>query len=90
MNKFRKKANEEGLDFSEAGNIMSLESLKAAGASVPDDFRLTSRVFEDRELGLKIELIDPARRIGDTGTVAVGACGGAGGLSFCACGGGST
>jgi hypothetical protein len=90
MKSFRDKAAVEGVDFAEAGNIMSIESLKEAGATIPDDFRLTSRVFEDREIGLKIEFNDPKRRIMDVGPVAVGACGGAGGLSFCACGGGST
>lgn len=90
MKLFREKAKEKDFDLAEAGNIMSIESLKAAGASIPDDFRLTSRVFEDSELGIrmKIDHFDPLKGIGDT--LAVGACGGAGGLTFCGCAGGSS
>ena len=93
MRQFRSKAT-AGASFDEAGDLMSLESLRAAGAKIPDDFRLTSRVFEDHESGLKIE-IKPPKGVGGLGdlsggSVAWGACGGAGAAGTCACAGGST
>ena len=90
MRQFREKAG-AGASFGEAADLMSLESLKAAGAQIPEDFRLTSRVFEDRETGIKFE-INPPKGLPDLdgGTVAWGACAGGGAASVCGCAGGST
>jgi hypothetical protein len=77
----------------DAAQLLSIKGLRDAGAEIPDDFRLTSRVFEDREQGFKITLEgDPARPpiSGVDPRIAWGACGGAGGLTFCGCGGFST
>jgi len=89
MRQFRQKAH-AGARFGDAADLMSLESLRAAGADVPDDFRLTSRVFEDRETGLRLE-IEPPNLMGDTGPILRwGACAGGGAATVCGCAGGST
>ncbi|MGO7045460.1 hypothetical protein ACCT07_36755 [Rhizobium johnstonii] len=55
MREFRDKAAAGG-DFVDAGNLMSLENLKANGADLPDGFRITSRIFEDKNSGKIINL----------------------------------
>jgi hypothetical protein len=82
-------AADAGSELDVAANLLSIEGLRAAGANIPADFRLTSRIFEDREQGFRLELRSTL------GTDAIsqlgwGACAGAGGLSFCGCGGFST
>lgn len=79
----------QGLDA--AAELLSLEGLRNAGVDIPEDFRLTSRVFEDRSDGFRIQ-IDPGRGPIDIGDMAPqwGACAGGGGLTFCGCGGFST
>lgn len=90
MQAFRKQAA-RGATFSEAGDLMSLESLKAAGAKLPDDFRITSRVFEDRKDGTKFEIKIPRRaETGIPDHLAWGACAGGGAATVCGCAGGSS
>lgn len=99
MRQFREKAD-GGASFDDAADLMSLESLRAAGATIPDDFRLTSRVFEDRVTGLRIDIrpprdiggiLDPRGGFGDAGgPVEWGACAGGGAATVCGCAGGST
>jgi hypothetical protein len=88
MRQFREKAR-AGANFEEAGDLMSLESLRAAGANLPDGFRITSREFEDKETGQRLK-IDPAfsdlsvvRGISD-----VSGCAGGGAATVCGCAGG--
>lgn len=88
MKKFRTQAA-RGATFDAAGDIMSLESLRAAGADLPADFRLTSRVFEDRERGIKFEIRPPVTDL-PGGQVSWGACAGGGAATVCGCAGGST
>ena len=89
MSAFRDAAD-EGASFDEAADLMSLESLRKAGADIPDDFRLTSRVFEDFATGTRIE-VNPGK-LGGLGTdpLAWGACAGGGAATVCGCAGGST
>lgn len=89
MKAFRESA-EKGASYAEASELMSLESLRAAGAKIPDDFRLTSRVFEDRETGLKIQFVPPSEFPDQRAPLEWGACGGAGAATVCGCAGGST
>ncbi|MEI9994467.1 MAG: hypothetical protein WDM91_07725 [Rhizomicrobium sp.] len=77
-----------GAGIETAGQLLSLESLRGAGAEIPEDFRLTSRVFEDKASGMRFEA-HPVSSL-EQGTAAWGACAGAGGLTFCGCGGFST
>lgn len=100
MRQFRAKAG-EGASFDDAADLMSLESLRSAGAAIPDDFRLTSRVFEDFATGTRID-IKPPRTPGDfkipslpgdfdpSGPVEWGACAGGGAASVCGCAGGGS
>ena len=90
MRQFREKAVKGG-GFDEAADLMSLESLRDAGARIPDDFRLTSRVFEDLDSGLKVA-IDPRgwRTAPGLDDVAWGACAGGGAGTVCGCAGGGT
>jgi hypothetical protein len=78
----------EGYDA--VAKLLTLESLRAAGAEIPDDFRLTSRVFEDKVNGVRFELKSDLTGIPGLEPLGWGACGGAGGLTFCGCGGFST
>ena len=89
MREFREKA-EKGASLAEAGEILSVEGLRAAGASLPDDFRLTSRVFEDFETGMRIDIRPPAKGIPDIDPLGWGACAGGGAATVCGCAGGST
>jgi len=83
-------AADKGAGMDVAAELLSVDSLKAAGVDIPDDFRMTSRVFEDREKGTRIVLTD-LPTLGDFDpTLSWGGCAGAGGLSFCGCGGFST
>ncbi|WP_411958313.1 hypothetical protein [Paracoccus homiensis] len=89
MKKFRVNAEKTG-SFDEAADLMSLETLRNAGAKIPDDFRLTSRVFEDLETGMKVEVRPPNFPVGDIDPLAWGACAGGGAATVCGCAGGST
>lgn len=89
MKSFREKA-EQGAGFDEAADLMSLESLRAAGAKLPDDFRLSSRVFEDFETGLKVEYRRPPKGIDGYDPLGWGACAGGGAATVCGCAGGGT
>ncbi len=89
MRKAREQAdNGEGMDA--VSKVLSLDGLREAGANIPKDFRLTSRVFEDKIRGERIE-IGPiiGGRIPEMDPLGWGACAG-GGLTFCGCGGFST
>lgn len=91
MRQARKGADKgEGLDA--AAKLLSLDGLRKAGVDVPKDFRLTSRVFEDKVEGFRIDIREPLVRLPGGGVPPLqwGACGGAGGLTFCGCGGFST
>lgn len=78
----------DGMDT--AAKLLSIDGLREAGVDIPADFRLTSRVFEDRVEGLRFESNIAELRSDALGGLAWGACGGAGGLTFCGCGGFST
>lgn len=90
MRKARDQSDKgEGMDA--VAKVLSIEGLREAGANIPKDFRLTSRVFEDKVRGERFE-IGPivGGRMPDMDPLGWGACAGAGGLSFCGCGGFST
>jgi hypothetical protein len=89
MRQFREKAA-AGARLGDAADLMSLESLRAAGAQIPDDFRLTSRIFEDSETGLRFEIKPPRAQPDFGNSVAWGACAGGGAATVCGCAGGST
>jgi hypothetical protein len=83
-------AADKGAGMEVAAQLLSVEELRRSGVDVPDDFRMTSRVFEDLERGTRIVVSD-IPTVGDFDpTVAWGGCAGGGGLSFCGCGGFST
>jgi hypothetical protein len=90
MRQFREKAA-AGATHSEAGDLMSLETLKAAGAQLPSGFRITSRVFEDKASRRIIDLdpgpSKPALRQNASG---VSGCAGGGAATVCGCAGGGT
>jgi hypothetical protein len=81
-----RKAATEGAGMDAAAEFLSLEGLRAAGADIPPDFRMTSRVFEDRVEGLRTEIRAAAPGPNDP-VPQWGGCAGAGGLTFCGCGG---
>lgn len=76
-----------GLD--ELAGLLSISGLREAGADIPDDFRLTSRVFEDRVGGLKLDIeTSPRREPGEEPVpVPMGGCAGGGAASVCGCAG---
>lgn len=84
-----REAASNGAGMDAAAKLLSIDGLRSAGVDIPDDFRMTSRIFEDRLSGVRIHLDDIDMRPG-VGPVAWGGCAGAGGLSFCGCGGFST
>ena len=88
-------AAESGEGMAAAAHLLSIEGLREAGVDIPDDFRVTSRVFEDRETGVRLKIDEgfPDRPGGldpDALVLGWGACAGGGGLTFCGCGGFST
>lgn len=85
-----RKISEGGEGFDEVAKLLTLDGLRAAGAEIPDDFRLTSRVFEDKVSGVRVHIDPVLTGIPGAEPVGWGACGGAGGLTFCGCGGAST
>jgi hypothetical protein len=76
-----------GASVESAADLLSISALRRAGLDIPEDFRMTSRVFEDRSTGFRLELKEP---IGGMEPLGWGACAGGGGLTFCGCGGFST
>ena len=88
MRQFREKAATKP-DFGAAADLMSLESLRAAGAELPPDFRLTSRVFEDAATGLKLDIRPTQQQAVDGSKLEWGACAGGGAATICGCAGGS-
>ena len=76
---------EGGAGLDRAGDLLSLSNLRRAGVDIPDDFRLTSRIFEDEVEGIRIEVQD--RLGGDLDSLGLKVCGGGGTLGICACGG---
>ena len=89
MRQFREKAGAKP-DLAAAADLMSLESLRSAGAELPADFRLTSRVFEDGDTGLKLD-IRTGQLPGAGGPVLKwGACAGGGAATVCGCAGGNS
>lgn len=76
----------EGLDS--AADLLSVDSLREAGVDLPADFRMSSRIFEDRARNLRLEIKELVP--GDPSPVGIGGCAGGGGLTFCGCAGGST
>ena len=82
-----RKEADAGAGMDVASELLSINALRRAGVDIPNDFRMTSRVFEDKSDGFRLEIKD----LGDIGgPLSWGACGGAGGLTFCGCGGFST
>ena len=83
-------AADEGAGMDVAAKLLSIDGLREAGVDIPKDFRMTSRVFEDRAEGVLFEIREPSviDPLGDS--LLWGVCGGAGGLTFCGCGGFST
>jgi hypothetical protein len=79
---------DKGGGMDEAAKLLSLEGLRAAGVDIPEDFRLTSRIFEDRATGFRLNIDD--LKVGGLEPLGWGACAGGGGLTFCGCGGFST
>lgn len=91
MRSFRERAATGVVTYEDVGEMLSLDTLRAAGADFPEDFRLTSRTFEDLESGLKIEIKPPWETYGGgIPEVAWGACAGGGAATVCGCAGGST
>lgn len=89
MRKFRESTAAGDVEPEAMGKLFSPEELNAAGANLPKDFRISSRTFEDYKMGNRINF-DPGRMSGPGDRLSWGACGGAGGLTFCGCAGGST
>jgi hypothetical protein len=81
-------ASDRGEGMDAAVRLLSIEGLREAGVDIPEDFRMTSRVFEDREQGVRISMDEP-RALESEGieVLSWGSCAGAGGLTFCGCGG---
>ena len=55
MRQAREEAEKDG-GYEAVAKILSLEGLRAAGAKIPEDFRLTSRIFEDKVSGQRFEI----------------------------------
>ena len=93
MRQFRDKAA-AGASHAEAGDLMSLESLKAAGAQLPDGFRITSRVFEDKLGHTSVDLGpwsgDQPQGAAPLSSSSVSGCAGGGAATVCGCAGGGT
>jgi hypothetical protein len=71
-----------------AAKLLSLDALRQSGAEIPDDFRLTSRIFEDPANGLRVEYKSEVSSSNVDMQTAWGACAGAGGpLIGCGCSG---
>ena len=86
----REKASEDD-GMSAVSQLLSIDGLRKAGAEIPDDFRLTSRMFEDKASGLRIVVDNDLSKIKiPSGQLGWGACAGTGTLTFCGCGGFST
>lgn len=66
-------------------DLLAIDELRKAGAEIPDDFRIASRVFEDKSQGLRIEVTP--QRDSTSRPAAGGVCGGFGRGAICACGG---
>jgi hypothetical protein len=82
-----RRAADAGAGMDVAAELLSIEGLRAAGADIPPDFRLTSRVFEDREEGIRAEIKSSETPGPNDVAPRWGGCAGAGGLTFCGCGG---
>lgn len=90
MREFRERAARGDVALEEVSQLLSVDGLRAAGAELPDDFRLSSRTFEDFQTGTRID-IRPGNVIGDIGMAPQwGACAGGGAATVCGCAGGST
>ena len=89
MHTLRDRAERGEVDFDEVGKLLSIDGLRDAGAKLPDDFRLTSRTFEDAVKGFSIDFNPDVLPRGG-GDVAWGACAGGGAVGTCGCAGGST
>ena len=55
MRQAREEAEKDG-GYEAIAKILSLEGLRAAGAKIQEDFRLTSRIFEDKVSGQRFEI----------------------------------
>lgn len=80
----------DGAGMEKVGEMLTIEGLRKAGADIPEDFRLTSRVFEDKVNGLRFEVTPKLDRIPDIDPLGWGACAGGGAATVCGCGGFST
>jgi len=92
MRHARDEAEKDG-GYEAVAKILSLEGLRAAGAKIPEDFRLTSRIFEDKVKGERFEISpinDPDGPLQPYDPLGWGACAGGGAATICGCGGFST
>ena len=92
MRQAREKA-EKDEGYEAVAKILSLEGLRAAGAKIPEDFRLTSRIFEDKVRGERFEISpinDPDGPIQRYDPLGWGAFAGRGAATIYDCGGFST
>ena len=80
---------ERGGSLEDMANLMSVENLRNEGVALPDQFRVTSRKFEDLTTGESIEINQPVseRKMDAEEPVALGGCAGGGAFTVCACGG---
>ena len=79
---------ERGGSLQDMADLMSVENLRNEGVELPDDFRVTSRRFEDLTTGESIEVNEPVPTDSRTGdAVALGGCAGGGAATVCGCGG---
>jgi hypothetical protein len=77
---------EAGKGLDAGAKLLSIEGLREAGVDIPADFRMTSRIFEDRVQGTRFELKSDAPSEPDQ--ISWGVCGGAGGpIISCGCSG---
>jgi len=80
-----REAADAGTDLQAAVGLLSIEGLRQSGVDIPSDFRLTSRVFEDRAQGVRLELkSDLGRGSGPVPDFGVCVCMGSLGLCGCA------
>ena len=81
---------EKGGGYEAVAKILSLEGLRAACAKIPKDFRLTSRIFEDKVRGERFEISpinDPDGPIQPYDPLGCGAFAGMGAATIYDCGG---
>jgi hypothetical protein len=84
-----RRAIEEGEGVEAGARLLSVDTLRRAGIDIPDDFRITSRVFEDRKSGTQIDIINDGSDIPGE-ALGWGMCSGSGYNGMCFCSGFTT